>query len=183
MITDPQNVFEQLQNDVAAKLMATAPFSTIKMPTGADFQVLTEDEGDIQFEFDANIAQLGLAIVVHAPTGEIAQPDIGGTKVIDGVTYLVPLISELGFDVWISEAPVFNRSAGGTNLRLTKAMAMVIGLLHGFQPYSTNTPIYASGFKTERERTYINDQDKIGTLVVSRICHFIAPQVAAEITT
>jgi len=28
----------------------------------------------------------------------------------------------------------------------------------------------------------VNDQDKIGTLVVSRICHFIAPQVGAEIT-
>jgi len=183
MITDPQNVFELLQNDVAAKLIATSPFNTIQMPDGSPFNVLTEDEGDIQFEFDAMIAQLGLAIVVHAPTGEVAQPDIGGTKVVDGVTYLVPLITKLGFDVWISEAPEFNRSANGTGLRLTKAMTMVMGILHGFQPSSVGTPIYLDSFKTERERTYMNDQDKIGTLVVSRICHFITPQVAAEITT
>ena len=183
MITDPQNVFELLQNDVAAKLMDTSPFNTIKMPDGSAFNVLTEDEGDIQFEFDAMIAQLGLAIVVHAPTGDVGQPDIGGTTEINGVTYLVPLITKLGFDVWISEAPVFNRSAGGTNVRLTKAATMVMGILHGFQPDSVGSPVYLDSFKTERERTYMNDQDKIGTLVVSRICHFIAPQVAAEITT
>lgn len=183
MIPDPQNVFEELQNDVAAKLMATSPFDTIKMPDGSPFNVLTEDEGDIQFEYDSMIAQLGLSIVVHSPTGEIAQPDLGGTKVVDGVMYLIPLITKLGFDVWISEAPLFNRSPLGTRVRLAKAMAMVIGLLHGFQPQSTRSPIYADSFKTERERTYVNDADKVGTLVVSRICHFIAPQVGAEITS
>ena len=172
MIPDPQNVFESLQNDVAAKLMQTAPFNAISMPDGSPFNVLTEDEGDIQFEFDANIAQLGLAIVVHAPTGSIDQPDLPG-----------PLITKLGFDVWVSEAPVFNRSTGGTNVRLMKATTIVLGTLHGFQPDSIHSPIYADGFKTQRERTYVNDEDKVGTLVISRVCHFIAPQVAAEITS
>ena len=172
MIPNPENVFESLQNDVATKLMQTAPFSTIKNPDGAPFTVLTEDEGDIQFEFDANINQLGLAIVVHAPTGAIEQPDLPG-----------PLITKLGFDVWVSEAPVFNRSADGTQVRLMKATTIVLGTLHGFQPDSIGSPVYADAFKTERERTYMSDQDKVGTLVVSRIIHFIAPQVAAEITT
>lgn len=172
MILNPENVFELLQNDVALKLMQTAPFSTIKNPDGASFNVLTEDEGDIQFEFDANINQLGLCLVVHSPTGKVEQPDLPG-----------PLITKLGFDVWISEAPVLNRQSGGTNVRLVKAMTVVLGALHGFQPSSINSPVYADGFDTQRERTYMNDEDKIGTLVVSRICHFIAPQVAAEITS
>lgn len=174
MILNPENVFEQLQNDVAQKLMETSPFSTIKNPDGTQFSVLTEDEGDIQFEFDTMINQLGLAIVVHAPTGAIEQPDLPG-----------PLITKLGFDVWISEAPVFNRRTedGGTGVRLMKATTVVLGVLHGFQPNSINSPVYCDNFKTERERTYINDADKVGTLVISRICHFIAPQVAAEITS
>jgi len=172
MISDPQNVFEWLQNDVAAKLLDTSPFNTIKAPDGAPFNVLTEDEGDIQFEFDTMIAQLGLSIVVHSPTGKIEQPDLPG-----------PLITKLGFDVWVSEAPVFNRTQLGTQVRLVKAMTIVLGTLHGFQPSAIQSPVYADGFDTHRERTYVNDEDKVGTLVVSRICHFIAPQVAAEITT
>lgn len=172
MIPNPENVFEQLQNDVATKLMQTAPFSTIKAPDGSAFNVLTEDEGDIQFEFDSMIAQCGLCIVVHSPTGAIEQPDLPG-----------PLITKLGFDVWVSEAPLFNRSPEGTQVRLVKATTIVLGTLHGFQPSAISSPVYADNFKTERERTYMNDEDKIGTLVVSRICHFIAPQVAAEITT
>src|SRR5258708_39938156 len=99
MILDPQNVFEELQNDVAAKLIQTAPISTDAFPDGSTYQVLTEDEGDIQFGYDAQIAQLGLAIVVHTPAGTIDQPDMPG-----------PLITIVGFDVWISEAPLFNRS-------------------------------------------------------------------------
>lgn len=188
MITNPENAFELLQNDIAAKIMATAPFSTLKGPDGeTPLQVLTEDEGDIQFEFDAMIQQCGLAIVVHAPTGDVAQPDIGGTKTVDGVTYLVPLITKLGFDVWVSEAPVFNRNTMGANpyatgLRVMKAALMIMGILHGFQPQSIGSPIYLDGIKTQRERNYMSDEDKIGTLIVSRILHFIAPQVAAEIS-
>jgi len=179
MIIDPQNVFESLQNDIAAKLLETSPFNSISLPDGSPFNVLTEDEGDIQFEFDAQIAQCGLAIVVHAPTGKIEQPDLPG-----------PLITKLGFDVWISEAPIFNRTTNpdggatsGTNVRLMKATTIVLGTLHGFQPQSIGSPIYADGFDTERERTYLADNDKKTTLIVSRIVHFIAPQVAAEVTS
>jgi len=169
MIPDPQNVFEQLQNDVAAQLMATAPFNTLQGVDGTPFKVLTEDEGDIQFEFDANIAQLGLAIVVHGPSGVVKLTDLRG-----------PLI-DLGFDVWISEAPVFNRSPLGTQIRLMRAMKIVLGTLQGFQPASINSGIYVESFRTERERTYMNDSDKVGTLVISRIIHFAAPLVTAEI--
>lgn len=171
MITNPENVFESLQNDVAQKLIETAPFSTIQGADGSTFKVLTEDEGDIQFEYDAMIAQMGLSIVVHSPTGKIEQPDLPG-----------PLITRLGFDVWVSEAPVFNRSDAGTKVRLVKATTIVLGTLHGFQPQSIGSPVYADGFTTNRERTYVGEEDKRGILIVSRICHFIAPQVAAEIT-
>jgi hypothetical protein len=171
MIPNPENVFESLQNDVATQLMSTSPFSTIAWPDGSAFQVLTEDEGDIQYEYDQQIAQLGLSIVVHAPAGEVSQPDMPG-----------PVITKLGFDVWVSEAPVFNRSEAGTKVRLFKAMAVVIGTLHGFQPEATQSPIYIENFRRERERTYVNDADKVGTLVNSLICHFIVPQVGALIT-
>ena len=41
MIENPENVFEQLQNDVAAKLMDTSPFNSIKAPDfSAAFTVL-----------------------------------------------------------------------------------------------------------------------------------------------
>ena len=171
MILNPENVFEELQNDVAAKLMQTAPFNTIKFPDQNPFQVLTEDEGDIQFEYDAMIAQIGLSIVVHSPTGKIEQPDIPG-----------PLITKLGFDVWVSEAPILNRGDNGSKVRLVKAMTIVLGTLHGFQPNSVKSPVYADGFTNHRERTYVSGEDRVGTLIVSRICHFICPQVAAEIT-
>ena len=172
MIPDPQNVFELLQNDVAAKLMETTPFSTIANPDGSTpFKVLTEDEGDIQFEYDQMIQQLGLSIVVHSPAGRIEQPDLPG-----------PLITRLGFDVWVSEAPTFNRSELGTQVRLWKATTIVLGTLHGFEASSINSPIYADEVRLERERAYIAG-DQPGTLIVSRICHFIAPQVAAEISS
>jgi hypothetical protein len=62
-------------------------------------------------------------------------------------------------------------------------MTVVGGTLHGFQPPSIGSPVYADGFDTHRERTYVNDEDKVGTLVVSRIVHFIAPQVGALISS
>ncbi len=172
MIPDPQNVFELLQNDVAQKLIETPPFTTLSNPDGSTpFKVLTEDEGDIQFEYDQMIQQLGLSIVVHSPAGRIEQPDLPG-----------PLITRLGFDVWVSEAPTFNRSEIGTGIRLWKATTIVLGTLHGFQPQSIASPIYADEVRLERERAYI-EGDQPGTLIVSRICHFIAPQVAAEISS
>ena len=176
MIANPENPFELLQNDVAAKLMATSPFDTIKFPDGSSFKVLTEDEGDIQFEFDALIAGLGLAIVVQAPTGKIGQPDIPG-----------PLINDLGFDVWVSEAPVFNREEFGTQLRLSKAMTIVMGALHLWLAPSLATDaggsiVFCSGFDKHRERVYNGEADKTGRLIISRIVHFQCPQVAAQIS-
>lgn len=174
MIPNPENNLEGLQNDVATKLMQTSPFDSLHMVDGTPFNVLTEDEGDTQFEFDAQIAQLGLSIMVHSPTGKVDQPDMPG-----------PILTSLGFDVWVSEAPIFNRAPGGTNVRLFKAMITVMGTLHGFQPQSVGSPVYCVGYDKERERVYIADEDKPkdNILVISRIIHFIAPQVAAEITT
>ncbi len=150
--------------------MATSPFTTIQNPDGSTpFKVPTEDEGDIQFEYDQMIQQLGLSIVVHSPAGRIEQPDLPG-----------PLITKLGFDVWVSEAPTFNRSELGTGVRLWKATQIVLGTLHRFEAQAIKSPIYADEVRLERERAYI-EGDQPGTLIVSRICHFIAPQVAALI--
>jgi hypothetical protein len=171
MIPNPENPFEELQNDVAAQIMSTPPFTTIKLPTGTDWQCLTEDEGDIQMEFDTMIAQVGLAIVVQACTAKNIQPDIPG-----------PLLGDVSFDVWVSEAPTFNRSELGTKLRLSKAMTIVMAALHGFQPGSISSPIWFAGFDKARERTYNSEGDKVGTLITSRILHFKAPMIAASIS-
>lgn len=172
MIPNPENVFEELQNDVAAKITATAPFNALKMPTGADFQALTEDEGDIQWEFDQMMTFLGLAIVVHSPVGEVELTDMPG-----------PFLGKINFDVWVTEAPLFNRSERGTKVRLSKAMSIIMGTVHGFQPASVNSPLYFTGFKKDRQRNYTNESDRKGTLWVSRILNFVAPAVGIEIGT
>lgn len=174
MIPNPENNLEGLENDVATVLQQASLFSGLQMPDGTAFKVLTEDEGDTQFEFDQQIAQLGLSIMVHSPTGKVEQPDMPG-----------PVLTSLGFDVWVSEAPIFNRAPGGTNVRLFKAMITVMGTLHGFQPQSVGSPVYCTGYDKDRERIYVSDRDKLedSILVISRIVHFIAPQVAAEITS
>ncbi len=169
MIPDPQNVFELLQNDVAAKLIETSPFNSISNPDGSTpFRVLTEDEGDIQFEFDAMIQQLGLSVVVKAPTAKPINPDLPGPFLI------------LAFDVWVSEAVTFNRSPAGTQIRAMRAAKIIMETLHGFVPSSPqiNTPVQYNGFDIERERTYI-EKDQPGTLIVSRICHFLCPLATA----
>ncbi len=174
MIPDPQNVFESLQNDVAAKLMETSPFSTIKAPDGTPFQVLTEDACNVQFEYDTMISQIGLCLIVKAPSGSIDQPDIPG-----------PLITKMGFDVWISENPLFNQGPLGTGVRRWKAMGIVLGTLHLFQPQSAglNSSVYAVSFTTERDIIYSgNEKDRPGTLINSIICKFAVPQTAALVS-
>lgn len=169
MIPDPQNVFEELQNDVATVLMATSPFNSISNPDGSTpFNVLTEDEGDIQFEFDQMIQQLGLSIVVHAPSAKPIDSDLPGPLLI------------LSFDVWVSEAVTFNRSSSGTQVRSMRAAKIVMETLHGFVPSSEqiNAPIQYNGFDIERERSYI-EKDQPGTLIVSRVCHFLCPLAIA----
>ncbi len=167
MIPDPQNNMELLQNQVAQKIMDTAPFNGLTMADGSAFRVFTEDEGDIQSEFDIMIGQLGLCIVVHSPSGEVLQPDMPG-----------PIYTNVGFDVWVSLAPTFNT----TGIRLWTATGIVCGTLHLWGPSAVNNqPIRNTGVKSERERSDIGD-DQYGTLISSRICHFIAPQVVIEIT-
>ena len=174
MIPNPQNVFESLQNDVAAQLLATAPFNAITLPDGSPFNVLTQDEGDTQFLFDAQIAQLGLMIMVKRPAGTVDQPDIPG-----------PLITKLNFEVWVTEAPEFNKvpygATSGTGIRVMQAAAIVMGTLHGFQPASIGSPVYMQGYRNEEARTFIANRDSRPDLITSIVITFIAPQVAATI--
>jgi len=176
MIPDPQNVFEALQNDVASKLLATAPFNAITLPDGSPFNVLTQDEGDTQFLFDAQIAQLGLMIIVKRPSGTVDQPDIPG-----------PLITKLNFEIWVTEAPEFNKvpygATSGTGIRVMQAATIVMGTIHGFQPQSIKSPVYMQGYRNEETRTFIANRDSKPDLITSIVITFIAPQVAAEITS
>jgi hypothetical protein len=167
VIPNPENSFEELQNEIAAKLQSVAPFSGIKFPDGSQFKVLTEDEGDADFLFTEQIARCGLCVVVESPEGDIDQPDLPG-----------PIINPLEFKVAISEAPIFNRSEAGTKVRLNKAMIAAIGALHGFAPVSLNSsPVFAVRFRKQRQH------QETGALVNFRIVTFKAPLAAAEITT
>jgi hypothetical protein len=172
MIQNPDNFFEELQNDVAAQIMATAPFNSITFPDGSDWKALTEDEGDIQFEFDTMIGVVGLSIVVYAAEGDVDQPDIPG-----------PLLTNLNFEVGIFESPVFNRSEQGTGLRLARAANIVFGTLHGFQPPSARSPLYAKGIRRGTpQRLFATKDDTNGVLTISRRCLFSCPLVSAAIT-
>lgn len=171
MIPNPENPFEELQNDVAAKIMATAPFSMIKFPDGSDWKCLTEDEGDIQFEFDTMIGNVGISVVVYAPEGEVDQPDIPG-----------PLLTNLNFEIGVFESPTFNRSEQGTGLRLSKAANIIFNTIHGFQPASMRSPVYAKNLRRGvPQRLYATKDDTNGILTISRKLLFACPQVAAEI--
>ena len=166
VIPNPQNKFEQLQNEVATQLMSVTPFNNIQMPDGSAFQVLTEDEGDIQFQFEQMLSYLGLSVVVHAAEGDVLQPDIPG-----------PLISKVTFDIWVTEAPTFNRSERGTKVRVYDATATVMNTIHLFEPASLGSPVYALGFKKDRQRNYANENDRKGLIWLSRICKFATSQV------
>ena len=112
MITNPQNIFEQAQNDLAAKLLTVAPFNAIKMPDGANFDALTEDEGDPEMLFTAMIAKCGLCVIVQSPTGKIARDEQMGTAQFNPFVIAVS----------VSEAILFNRSDSGTKVRLMVAV-------------------------------------------------------------
>jgi hypothetical protein len=173
MIPNATNILDKLQNDVAAQIIATAPFSVIKFPDGKPWVALTEDEGDIQFEFQRMISLIGLSVVVRAPDLDVdTNTDMPG-----------PLFRRVTFDVRIFEAPEFNRSATGTGVRMSDAIAVVTGTLHGFQPAAINSPIYNTTVRNPNpERWFTREGDTVGTLVFSRHCAFVAPEVSLLIT-
>jgi hypothetical protein len=173
MIPNPTNVLEMLQNDVAAQVNATAPFTTIIFPDGTPWSALTEDEGDIKFEFERMISVIGLSVVVRAPDLDVAEnTDIPG-----------PLFSKATFDVRIFECPQFNRVATGTQIRIAQAIAIVTGTLHGFQPASIGSPIYNTTVRNPNpERWFTREGDTQGTIVFSRHCAFVAPEILLQIT-
>ena len=161
MIADPQNVFEQVQNEVAAKLAALSLFTGIKMPDGEPFEILTEDEGDPEYLFTAQIARAGLSVIVQSPTGKFDNQD----EVTIRANPLVIAVS-------ISESILFNRSAAGTQLRLMRVMFAVLKALNGFAPASLGEKLFATRLLKDKDTKPDSEE-----LVASRIITFEATDV------
>jgi hypothetical protein len=158
MIADPDNVFELLQNEIAAALMARELFQDIQMPDGSAWSVLTEDEGDIEFMFTQMISACGLSVIVQSPTAHTAS----GTKPVPEVQF-----DPLSVAVSISEAIIFNRGGNGTQVRLMRATKEVISTLHTFKPPTINKPLAFTEMLKDRDT-----HPETGQLVASRICLF-----------
>jgi len=162
MIDNPQNDFERLQNAIAAQIEAQSVFSGIKLPDGSAWQVLTEDEGDIEFLFTKAIADAGLAVVVQAPTGR----SVAKYENLPGPRF------DATIPVQISEAVVFNRSDAGTKVRVQTAASTVRRALHLF------TPSGIDGLKVPLKFVEaLRDRDRhpeTGALVASVVCVFTA---------
>lgn len=167
MITDPQNVFEQVQNEIATKLATLALFTGIKMPDGRDFEILTEDEGDPEFLFTGMIDRCGLSIIVQSPTGKIIRRE--------GLFFW---FDPFMIAVSISEAVVFNRTDQGTQVRLMRATWAVLAALHGFAPPSLGEQLFPTRLLKDKDT-------KPGTedLVASRILVFEATEVALNLSS
>ena len=158
MIADADNVFELLQNDIAAAIAAQDLFQDILLPDGTPWRVLTEDEGDIEFMFTQMISACGLSVIVQSPTAHTAS----GTKPVPEVQF-----DPLSVAVSISEAIIFNRGADGTGVRLMRATKEIISALHTFKPASLNKPLSFTEMLKDRDT-----HPETGQLVASRICLF-----------
>lgn len=164
MIADPQNIFEQLQNEVAARIMTLALFQGKKLPDGSNFAVLTEDEGDPEMLFTAQLAAAGLSVVVQSPSGKFS---------IEGsILVAQPLV----IAVSISEAMLFNRATGGTQVRLMRATFAILKVLQGYAPPALEAPIYATRLLKDRD-SMPKDIDASESLVAVRVLVFEATQV------
>jgi hypothetical protein len=167
VIQDPTNVFEQVQNEIAAELITRAPFVGLKMPDGSDFQILTEDEGEPEFLFTKMISDCGLSVVVQDPTGKL---DISQE---DGRTMLK--FNPLVFAVSVSEMIIFNRGDMGTKVRISTAKRSILGL-HGFVPAALGEKIFA----TQMLKDTTTHPDT-GALVASRIVIFEVTELLLNI--
>jgi hypothetical protein len=169
MITDPAKLFEEVQNEVAARIKARPLFQGLKMPDGADFDVLTEDEGEPEMLFTQQVAQAGLCILVQSPTGKLTSTDGG----------LVLEANPLVLAVSISEAVIFNRDPNGTGtkVRLMKAVIEVFKAVHRFAPPSLQTKLFATRLLKDRDTQPGSDD-----LVATRIITFEATEVSVDLS-
>src|ERR1041384_3880382 len=123
MIADPQNDFERIENALATQIEAQTVFQGIKNPDGSNWSVITEDEGDVETIFEQRIAVCGLAVVVQTPTARSTTR----TQGIPG-----PRFDPLICPVQISENVLFNRSEGGTKVRIQTAASVIRRSIHLF---------------------------------------------------
>lgn len=160
MIANPTNDFESLENAIALQLQAQVEFQNLKNPDGSLWQVLTEDEGDIEFNFHKQISEAGLSIIVQTPTGKSTDKTIFSP----GPRFIVTV------PVQISEAVVFNRSEGGTKVRVQTAASVVRRSLHLFEMKALpgfTTPLIFREALRDRDR-----HPETGALVSSVVCTF-----------
>jgi hypothetical protein len=166
MIDNPQNVFEQVQNDLATEIMTDPLWQGLKLPDQSDFAVLTEDEGDPEMLFTAMLARAGLCIIVQAPSGKIVGEDQSG-----GVQFNPFVVA-----VSISEAILFNRSDNGTKVRLLVATKAVLRRLHRFAVPSLKERIYATRLLKDKDTQPGTDE-----LIATRIITFEATEVYVDL--
>ena len=83
MITNPDNLFEQLQNELAVQIRTNSLFSGTKMADGTPWLVLTEDEGDIEYLYTQMINVAGLCAIV--PPGRPGGTH-GRTQIVTAAT-------------------------------------------------------------------------------------------------
>jgi hypothetical protein len=167
MIENPAKLFEEVQNEVAARIKARPLFAGLKFPDGSDFDVLTEDEGDPEMLFTQQVANTGLCILVQAPAGKFTTSS--------EVLYANPLV----LAVSISEAVLFNRDpniTGNTKIRLMKAALEVLKAVHRYAPPSLQRKLLATRLLKDRD-TKPGSED----LVASRILIFEATEVSVDL--
>jgi hypothetical protein len=141
--------------------MTAALFQGIKMPDGANFEVLTEDEGDPEMLYTAQLAAAGLSIIVQSPTGKFSMLD-------GSILQINPLVVAVS----ISEAILFNRADQGTKIRLMHAVHAVLKVLTNFAPPSIQTQLLPTRMLKDRDT-----QPGTDDLVVARVLVFEATEV------
>ena len=174
MITNPSKVIEQIQNEIAAKLGAAQPFDTLKFPDGSDFQILTEDEGEPEMLYTAQIALCGLSVIVDSPTGKFKR-DPGNNSVLK----FAPFVIGIG----IGEYVLYNRDPNGigTKLRASTVAEIVLCTLNGFVPPTLGQPIFATMLRKGTDTMPRMDKSE-SDLVVVRQVTFEATEARVDLT-
>jgi hypothetical protein len=133
MIADADNVFETLQNEIAAEIASKALFQDIELPDGTPWRVLTEDEGDVEYMFEHMISACGLSVIVQSPTAHTAS----GTKPVPEVQFdpLSVAVSISASNIIVADMTIGNVGYHGVQVRGEKGVHRVV--LHNLQVQDT----------------------------------------------
>lgn len=161
MIENPQCEFELIENAVAAQLEAQPELQNLKRPDGSAWNVLTQDEGEINFMYAKMIDECGLAVIVQTPFGQSSEK----TMNVPG-----PRFDPLRFRVQVSEAVLFNRDTG-TKLHVQTVASIVRRSLHLFTiPDIAGARVPLAWVSVSNQE--ITAHPETGALVAEVLCEF-----------